>query len=141
VWPDPVERIAAFIRSSGAEGQIEELPVGADEPPGPALRASGFECDGKAVVVLAPTDRILDVDKVSTAAGCARLNRGKAGSFPFQDARVLLDSSTLLQPLLWLQAGSPRHVLGLVPSELVRLTQARSADLLLAGEVHDGGPG
>ena len=141
MWPDEVERIAAFIRSSGAEGQIEELPAAAEAPPGPALRASGFDCDGKVLVVLAPADRTLDIDKVAAAAGCGRLQRREAGSFPFQEARVLLDTSALTQPLLWLQAGSPRHVLGLVPSELMRLTQARSTDLLLAGEVHDRGPG
>jgi prolyl-tRNA editing enzyme YbaK/EbsC (Cys-tRNA(Pro) deacylase) len=141
MWPDQVERIAAFIRSSGAEGQIEELPAGAEVPPGYALDASGFECDGKQLVVLAPANRALDVDKVSAAASCGRLRRREAGAFPFQDGRVLLDTSALTQPLVWLQAGSSRHVLGLLPSELVRLTQARSADLLLAGEVHDRGRG
>ena len=35
MWPEPVERIASFLRHSEAEGRIEELPPGVDEPPGP----------------------------------------------------------------------------------------------------------
>ena len=26
-WPDPVERVAAFLRDTGAEARIEELPT------------------------------------------------------------------------------------------------------------------
>ena len=31
------------------------MPAGVDEPPGPALRTLGFECDGRGLVVLVPT--------------------------------------------------------------------------------------
>jgi prolyl-tRNA editing enzyme YbaK/EbsC (Cys-tRNA(Pro) deacylase) len=141
MWPDAVERIAAFIRSSGAEARIEELPAGLDSLPDPALRADSFDCDGRRLVVLAPADRVVDRDKVSSAAGCGRLRTGPSAAFPFQEARVYLDRSLLTQPIVWLEAGSPRHLLGLAPSELVRLTRAQSADLLLAGEVRDRGRG
>ena len=141
MWPDPVERIAAFIRSSGAEARIEELPAGSDSLPDPALRAAGFECDGRRLVVLGPADRTVDRDKVAGAAGCGTLRPGPFPAFPFQGAQVYLDRTLLTPALVWLEAGSPRHVLGLAPSELVRLTQAQSADVLLAGEVRDRGRG
>ena len=72
MWPDPVERIAAFIRSSGAEARIEELPAGSDSLPDPALSPAGFECNGRSLVVLVPADRVIDRDKVASAAEIGR---------------------------------------------------------------------
>jgi hypothetical protein len=45
MWPEPVERIASFLRESEAHGQLEELPEGVDTPPGTGARAEAFECD------------------------------------------------------------------------------------------------
>ena len=47
-------------------------------------------------------------------------------SFPFQGAGVLVDRSLLVLLTVWLEAGSPRHVLGLTPRELLRLTRAET---------------
>ena len=52
-------------------------------------------------------------------------------SFPFQSARVFLELSVLTTATVWLEAGSPRHVLGLNPGQLVRLTRSETVDLVL----------
>ena len=90
MWPEPVERIALFLRRSEAQARLEELPPGVDKPPGPGAR-----------------------------------------SFPFEGARVIVDRSLLSARTVWLQAGSPRHVLGLGPRQLLRLTRAETGTFLL----------
>ena len=92
MWPEPVERIAAFLRDSNAHARLEELPAGVDTAPGPSASAR---------------------------------------SFPFQDARVLVDRSLLAFRTVWLEAGSPRHILGLPPRELLRLTHAETGVFLV----------
>ena len=131
MWPEPVERIAVLLRAAGVPGRIEQLPSGVEEPPGPALRTLGFECDGRGLVVLVPTDRVLDRDKLSSSAGCGALLPAPVQPFPFQSARVFLDRSALTARTLWLEAGSARHFLGLSPSQLARVTRSETADLLL----------
>ena len=44
---------------------------------------------------------------------------------------VLVDRSLLRHRMVWAGAGSDRHVVGLSPSELVRLTRGRIEDLVL----------
>lgn len=129
-WPESVERIAVLLRTAGVQGRLEELAKDADSPPGPAVRAAGFECDGRSLVVLVPGDRVIDRDKLAVAAGCVALRPAPFPSFPFQTARVFLDRLALSMPEVWLEAGSPRHVLGLAPGRLVHLTRAQTADLL-----------
>ena len=112
------------------EGRLEELAAGVDTAPGPALRAAGFACDGRIVVALIPAERALDRDKLAAAARCRVLHPSPFPPFPFQTARVFLDHSLLATGTVWLEAGSPRHVLGLPPGQLVQLTRAETADLL-----------
>jgi prolyl-tRNA editing enzyme YbaK/EbsC (Cys-tRNA(Pro) deacylase) len=131
MWPEPVERIAAFLRDSDGLGRIEELPAGVDEPPGPAAQAASFECDGRALVVLLPADRRVDRDRVVRRGGCTELRASGRHGFPFQGARVFVDRSLLAARTVWLEAGSPRHVLGLAPSQLVRLTRAETGNFVL----------
>jgi prolyl-tRNA editing enzyme YbaK/EbsC (Cys-tRNA(Pro) deacylase) len=131
VWPEPVERIAALLRAAGVPGRIEQLPAGVDDPPGPALRTVGFDCDGRGLVVLVPANRDLDRDKLSSSAGCGALRPAPLQPFPFKSARVFLDRSALTARTLWLEAGSTRHFLGLAPSQLARVTRLETADLLL----------
>jgi len=126
MWPEPVERIASFLRESDAQGRIEELPPGVDEPPGAGVHSAGFDCDGRTLVVLVPDDRTVDPDRVSRRRACTELRPASAGSFPFQGAGVLVDRSLLVLLTVWLEAGSPRHVLGLAPRELLRLTRAET---------------
>jgi prolyl-tRNA editing enzyme YbaK/EbsC (Cys-tRNA(Pro) deacylase) len=131
MWPEPVERIAALLRAAGVPGQIEELPGDVDDPPGAAFRAAGFECDGRSLVVLVPTDRSIDRDKLAGVARCAALRPAPVPPFPFQPARVLIDRTALTAGTLWLEAGSPRHFLGVSPGQLARVTRSEAADLLL----------
>jgi prolyl-tRNA editing enzyme YbaK/EbsC (Cys-tRNA(Pro) deacylase) len=126
MWPEPVERIASFLRDSEAIGRLEELPPGVDTAPGPAARAEAFDCDGRTLVVLVPVDRAIDEERVSRRGGCRSLRPAEACAFPFQGTLVLVDRSLLSQRTVWLEAGSPRHVLGLAPSQLLRLTRAES---------------
>jgi prolyl-tRNA editing enzyme YbaK/EbsC (Cys-tRNA(Pro) deacylase) len=131
MWPDSVERIAAFLRESSAHGRIEELPPGADGPPGTGVRAATFECDGRALVVLAPADGTLDRERLRRRAGCTDLQESAARGFPFQGARVLVDRSLLAVRTVWLEAGTPRHVLGLSPGQLLRLTHGETGRFLV----------
>jgi prolyl-tRNA editing enzyme YbaK/EbsC (Cys-tRNA(Pro) deacylase) len=42
---------------------------------------------------------------------------------------VLIDRSLLAHELVWIGAGSDRHMAGIAPADLVRLTNAQSHDL------------
>jgi hypothetical protein len=131
MWPDAVERIASFLRESDALGRIEELPPGVDEAPGPTAHAASFDCDGRALVVLVPAEREVDPERVSRGGGCSALRPSELRGFPFQGARVFLDRTLLSVRTVWLEAGSPRHVLGLAPSQLVRLTRAETGSFVV----------
>jgi prolyl-tRNA editing enzyme YbaK/EbsC (Cys-tRNA(Pro) deacylase) len=131
MWPPPVERIASFLRDSQALGRIEELPDGVDTPPGPGATAVSFDCDGRTVVVLVPADRAIDRGRVARRNGCVELKPASARDFPFQGTRVLVDRSLLSSRTVWLEAGSPRHVLGVAPSQLLRLTRAETGNFLV----------
>jgi hypothetical protein len=131
MWPEPVERIAEVLRRAGVQGRLEELLAGAERPPGAALRAEGFECDGRRLVALVPEGRQVDRAKLGRVAGCRQLRSVRVPEFPFEAARVLVDRSALTTGTLWLNAGTPRHILGLAPSQLARLTRSEAADLLV----------
>jgi prolyl-tRNA editing enzyme YbaK/EbsC (Cys-tRNA(Pro) deacylase) len=45
--------------------------------------------------------------------------------------RVLLEQSLLAHDVVWVGAGSDRHMVRLSPRELARLTRAEGADLVL----------
>ena len=131
MWPEAVERIASFLREANAQGQIEELPPGVDTPPGQGVQTGSFECDGRSLVALVPEDRIIDRKRLARRGGCTELRSAAARTFPFQGARVLVDRSLLVLPTVWLDAGSPRHVLGLAPGQLLRLTRAETGTFLV----------
>jgi hypothetical protein len=130
MWPEEVERIAIFLRASGAEGSLEELPADGDKPPGLLVSVAAFQCNGRTVVTLIPVGRTADELKVSRAAGCEIRGRMTAPSFPYQGASVLLDIGVLSATTAWIELGTGRHVLGLVPSQLARLTDAQASDLV-----------
>jgi prolyl-tRNA editing enzyme YbaK/EbsC (Cys-tRNA(Pro) deacylase) len=153
-WPDPVERVAEFLRRNAAEARIEEFPEGTPTA-ADAARAVGsklsqivkslvFSCDGRFfVVVLTPGDRRADSAKVAEAAGCvlARIatpdevlqatgfTAGAVAPFPLpQVARVFVDRSLLSHKRVWIGAGSPNHMAALPPADLVRLARAQPMD-------------
>ena len=133
MWPEAVERIAAFLRASGVEGRLEELLAGAGPPAGQKLRADAFDGDGGAVVALVPADRDVDTRKLALAAGCPEVRPAPAPAFPFEGARVFIDQTVVSSDAVWLEVGSPRHVLGLAPVQVARVTRAETADLLREG--------
>jgi prolyl-tRNA editing enzyme YbaK/EbsC (Cys-tRNA(Pro) deacylase) len=133
MWPEAVERIAAFLRVSGVEGRLEELLPGAGPPPGQKLSAKGFDGNGAAMVAIVPAGRSVDERKLAAAAGCDEVEPAAATVFPFTEARVFMDQSILSFDAVWLEAGSPRHILGLTPVQLARVTNTETADLLREG--------
>jgi hypothetical protein len=140
VWPEAVEGIAAFLRSKAVEGRLEELLPGAGPPAGQMLRVDGFDAGDAALVALVPADRAVDPRKLATATNCSDVRPAPPARFPFEGARVFIDQSALSSESVWLEAGSPRHLLGLSPAQLTRVTNAETADLLReagTGEVDD----
>jgi prolyl-tRNA editing enzyme YbaK/EbsC (Cys-tRNA(Pro) deacylase) len=129
VWPEAVERVAIFLRAAGVQGQLEELLPGAELPPGARLETIAFECEGRVVVALLQAGHGLDRRKLAAAAGCSPLRPVPAPGFPYAGAAVFLHRTGLAATSLWLEAGSPRHVLGLAPAQLTQLTGAKTVDL------------
>ena len=81
-WPEPVERVAAFLRDTGAEARIEELPTptataqaAADAVGctlGQVVKSIVLMCDASPVVTLVPGDRKVDTGKVARLVGARR---------------------------------------------------------------------
>jgi hypothetical protein len=139
VWPDSVERIAAFLRASGAEGRLEQVLPRSEHPPGLPLGVRAFQCDGRLVVALVPSAHRLDRRKLAAVADCAALRPApSAPSFPFNGAFVVLDQSALGTRTAWLELEPPGHFLGLAPAQLVRLTRSKTADLLRENQIGGG---
>ncbi len=153
-FPEPVERVSAFIRDAGAEARILEFPDGTHTAQDAAdavgcelaqiVKSLVFMCAERPVVALVPGDRRGDPEKVARAvdAGEARVANarevedatgfapGAVPPFPLPNIDVVLMDRTLYgHPLVWAGAGSPKHVLGMAPSELARLSRARSLDV------------
>jgi prolyl-tRNA editing enzyme YbaK/EbsC (Cys-tRNA(Pro) deacylase) len=103
------------------------------------LSARAFECEDRTVVGLVPTARGVDRQKLAAVAECPAL-RPAAGStgFPFQGAVVFLERSALAVQTVWLALDSQRHFLGLAPAQLLRLTHAKTADLLREDQIGGG---
>ena len=153
-WPEPVARVAEVIEQAGIDARIEEFPEGTPTA-GAAAKAVGasraqivkslvFVCDGRPTLALVPGDRRADETKVAAAAGTryARVARpdevqaatgfepGGVAPFPAPGiSQVLMASELLAHDRVWVGAGSERHMAGLSPLDLQRLTHARTADL------------
>ena len=138
VWPEAVERVATFLRGSGVEGQLEELLAGAHAPPGLRLATTALECEQRLVVALTPAGRRLDRRKLARAAACSELVTTRRSEFPFSGATVFLEQTVVTEPTLWLEAGTSRHILGLAPAQLTRLTRAVAADLIVESQKGGG---
>ncbi len=155
-WPESVERVAAFLRATGAEARLEELPVPTPTAPdaadavgctlGQVVKSLVFVGDGTPVVALVPGDRKADTGKIAralearkvTIASAAEVleatgfSPGAVSPFPLERVPVVLVERTLLRyGVVWAGAGSDRHMLAIAPPELVRLTRGRIEDLVL----------
>jgi prolyl-tRNA editing enzyme YbaK/EbsC (Cys-tRNA(Pro) deacylase) len=154
-WPEPVQRVSTFLRDAGAEARIEEFASGTPTAEA-AAEAVGCEldqivkslvlmADGRPVVALVPGDRRGDPEKVAQAVGAeaARVAKadevaratgfepGAVAPFPLPAVgAVLLERTLLRHQLVWVGAGSPKHMAGLSPAELARLARARPADVV-----------
>jgi prolyl-tRNA editing enzyme YbaK/EbsC (Cys-tRNA(Pro) deacylase) len=154
-WPAQVERVAAFLRATGAEARIEEFgtvtptaEAAADAVGctlGQIVKSLVFTCDGSPVVTLVPGDRRADAAKVAELAGARRatiarpvevvdatgFEPGGVAPFPLERVAVVLVERTLVRyPIVWAGAGSDRHMVALSPRELVRLSRGRLEDVV-----------
>jgi Cys-tRNA(Pro) deacylase len=153
-WPEPVARVAEALRRSGIDARVEEFPEGAATA-ADAAKAVGtsraqivksllFICDGRPTLALIPGDRRADERKVAAAVGAkaARVARpeevvaatgfepGGVAPFPLSGvSRAVMAGEFLLHERVWIGAGSERHLAGLSPADLLRLTRADTADL------------
>ena len=139
-WPEPVERVAAYLREAGAEARLEELDSGTATAEDAAkaagctldqiVKAIVVVCDGKPVVALVPGNRRADLDKIARAVGAtkAKVARpaeveeatgfapGAVAPFPLPKVdRVLIDQTLLSQDVVWVGAGSHTHLAALHP--------------------------
>ena len=154
-WPEAVERVTSYLRDAGAEVRVEEFKDGTPTAQA-AARAVGcdlgqivkslvFQCDGTPVVVMVPGDRRADSEKVAQAAGCraARIagseevadatgfEPGAVAPFPLPRVeRVFIERTLLSHQVVWIGAGSDKHMAALSPAELVRLSRARPMDVV-----------
>ncbi len=153
-WPEPVERVSSFLRKAGAEARIEQFVEGTPTASDAAaavgcgldqiVKSLVFVCDGRSVVALVPGDLRGDREKVAREAGAEKARiasaeevekatgfaPGAVAPFPLPDVElVLLDRALLRHRIVWAGAGSHRHVVGLSPAELGRLSRARVADV------------
>lgn len=155
-WPEPVERVTAFLAQAGAEVRVEEFQEGTKTAQdaanavgcklGEIVKSLLFECEGRTVLALIPGDRRADTAKIAKAAGTATAQVASADHVreltgvdpgavspvpPPAVDRVLVDRRLLLPEAVWIGAGSPKHVACLTPAELVRLSRAEQLDLVV----------
>jgi prolyl-tRNA editing enzyme YbaK/EbsC (Cys-tRNA(Pro) deacylase) len=153
-WPQPVERVAAVLRQARIEARVDEFPQGtptavaaaeaAGCSPAQIVKSLLFVCDGRPTLALVPGDRRADSAKVAAAveARSARVGRrdevfaatgfepGAVAPFPApQISQILLAQELLMHDIVWVGAGSTRHMARLSPLDLARLTRARAVDL------------
>ncbi len=153
-WPEPVERVAVYLRDRGIDSRLEEFiesaptAASAAEAIGCALeeivKSLVFVCDGLPYLVLVPGHKRADPAKVAAAAGAGYARSaspaevesatgfapGAVAPFPSSNVtRVFCDRALLRVAMIWAGAGSPRHVVGLSPVDVVRLTNAEITDL------------
>ena len=153
-WPEPVERVAAVLRTRAIDARIEEFKHGTSTAadaakavgcePSQIVKTLVFVADGRAVLALLPGDRRADAVKIAGAAGATEarvashdevlgltgFEPGGVAPFPAPNvSRVLMERELLRHDVVWIGAGSPKHVAGLSPVDLGKLTGAEAADL------------
>ena len=154
-WPEPVERVAVFLRASGAESRLEEFTSAAASAQGAAhaigcdldqiVKSLVFICADRPVLALVPGDRRADPAKVGVAAGATAVrvarppevvaatgvSPGGVGPFPPPaGVPIFIERTLLSSTVVWVGAGSDRHMAMVSPVELVRLTQGSTVDIV-----------
>ena len=150
-----MERVAAVLRGHAVDARLEEFEEGTATAataaaavgcePAEIVKTLVFVCDGLPVLALLPGDRRADPAKVAAAAkargarialpeevfGVTGVEPGAVAPFPVpQSARVVLERELLRHQTVWVGAGSTRHMAGLSPLDLVRLTGAEPGELV-----------
>ena len=160
-WPEAVGRVTSYLNEARAEVRVEEFAEGTPTAKdaaqavgcelGQIVKSLVFDCDGRSVLVLVPGDRRADSDKIAAAAG-ARFARiagsdevreatgfepGAVAPFPLpRVSSVFVERTLLSQPVVWVGAGSERHMAALAPTELLRLARARPMDVVEQAAYH-----
>jgi prolyl-tRNA editing enzyme YbaK/EbsC (Cys-tRNA(Pro) deacylase) len=154
-WPDGPARVARALIEAGAEARLHEFAEGTPTAETAAdaigclveqvVKSLVFLCDASPTLVMVPGGSRADAEKVrrETGAEAARIARpelvlevtgfevGGVAPFPLPGvAQALVDRSLLRHEIVWAGAGSRRHMVGLAPAELCRLTRARAGDLV-----------
>ena len=155
-WPEPVERVSAFLRAAAVDARIEEFPEGtptareaaraAGCEPGQIVKSVVLVCDGAYVLALVPGDRRADEDVIRALLGAKEIRVASAGEVlhatgfepggvaPFPQRAVtqtLMDSSFFGHGEVWVGAGTSSHLVSLRPSELLKLSRAKSVELTM----------
>ena len=153
-WPDSVERVAAALRAAQVEARIEEHAAetaSAQEAADAAgcklaqiVKSLVFVADSDLTLALVPGDRRADGKKIAAALGARKARVATADEVEaltgFEPgavapvglrapARVLVDRALVTEQLVWIGAGSPRHVAELRPADLVRVARAEVVDV------------
>jgi prolyl-tRNA editing enzyme YbaK/EbsC (Cys-tRNA(Pro) deacylase) len=143
------------LRDARVEARLEEFRRGTPTAEDAAsavgcdlsqiVKSLVFSCDGRWVVVMVPGDRRADKAKIAAAAGCSRVKvagpedveratgfaAGAVAPFPLPTIdTILLDRGLLAHDVVWIGAGSRRHMAALAPADLVRLARARTVDVV-----------
>jgi prolyl-tRNA editing enzyme YbaK/EbsC (Cys-tRNA(Pro) deacylase) len=152
-WPEPVERVSSVLRTAAVDARIEQFDEGTPTARD-AARAVGcelaqivktvvFVCDGANVLALVPGDRRADEQAVARAAGASEVRvanaeevvratgfePGGVAPFPQRDvALTLIDRALFAYDVVWIGAGTAKHMASLPPAELARLAGARMFD-------------
>jgi len=153
--------VTDYLREAGAEVRVEEFPEGTPTAKdaaeavgcelGQIVKSLVFACDSRPVVVLVPGDRRADSTKIARAAGVAfcrmagaeevrdatGFEPGAVCPFPLPHVdNVFIERMLLSQAVLWVGAGSERHLAALSPTELLRLSRARPMDVVEEAPYH-----
>jgi Cys-tRNA(Pro) deacylase len=153
-WPEPVSRVAAVLAKAAIDSRIEQFDEGTPTAKAAAeavgcelaqiVKSLVFVCDGSYVLALVPGDRRADEKVIAGTLGAESIRIATAaevleatgfepgGVAPFPQlavSRTLMDRSFLQHPVVWIGAGTDRHMAALPPLELARLTRASAIDL------------
>jgi prolyl-tRNA editing enzyme YbaK/EbsC (Cys-tRNA(Pro) deacylase) len=154
-WPEPVELVSAALKAAAVDARVEEFPAGTPTAKDAAaavgcelsqiVKSLVFVCDGAYVLALVPGDRRADESAVAAAVSAseiriARPNEvlhatgfepGAVAPFPQRAVtHILMDRSFFVHEVVWIGAGSPSHMASIAPPELLRLSGARTVDLV-----------
>ena len=152
-WPTPVARVVEAIRAARIEARVEAFKAGTPTAEDAAsavgarleqiVKSLLFACDARWALVMVPGDRRADRGKVAAAMACERAKTagpedvarvtgfepGGVAPFPLPGVDdVLIERTLLAHDVVWIGAGSRRHMAAMAPADLVRLARARPVD-------------